>query len=144
MATRRDFVLIAETLRTTPLTSAARARLTARFAYELDGVIPGFDPDKFTHEATRGTRENDEQPTITLPPLEVTLDGLRADWTRTVLTDDEQADVTAAPDLALASALAEGVEEYSSEVEQLVKDIHDVATDAVLRKALKVRQRAAQ
>lgn len=54
--TRKDFVLIAETVRFLTVSPATRALIAADFGNALRGTNPNFDKERFIDAATKPTR----------------------------------------------------------------------------------------
>jgi hypothetical protein len=139
MATRRDFTAAAEILRGTPLPETLRRDLAEAFAdYFADAGIPGYERDKFIHEATRGTREPDTTPTVNMPALMFTPKVLREDWeAQPDMSPAERRVLTDAPDSALWSSLAEAFKKNEDALQNEADGLLDDATDAVIRKVRK-------
>lgn len=134
--------MIAEVVRTTGMDSNTRQRLAYMFAQQLRGYVPGFDYEKFIHEATRGTRSTDERPTLVFPSVVFTPHKFTQDWDNLDMTDEERTALRAAPMPALASSLAEAVAGQHEAVRDLEDAVHEAAVENVLRKARKLEQRA--
>ncbi len=65
MATRRDFILVSQALRTTPMHATEREALAEALGDGFAAMAPDFNRAKFIHECVRGPRSG-ERPTPVL------------------------------------------------------------------------------
>lgn len=134
MATRRDFILMSEVLRTTAMPSSLRLELANVLARELAERTPHFDPVRFIHEATRGSRPG-EPFTMALPdsPLMVSPADLRSSWAEDDdLTMEERALLAQAADPLILAALVASVDEHGDAIAKVVDDVIYDATSNLI------------